>query len=99
MARIAILGAGMMGSAFALPLVDRGHELRLIGTHLDDEIVRALKAGGQHPTLRYPLPSSIKPFFCSEIAEALGNVDAVALGVSSAGVRWAGQALTPHLRA
>src|SRR5882724_168328 len=66
MARIAILGAGMMGSALAVPLVDRGHELRLIGTELDDE---------------------------------LSGVEAVALGVSSAGVRWAGAALAPHLQA
>jgi len=98
MARIAILGAGMMGSALALPLVDRGHELRLIGTHLDAEIITALKAGAQHPTLRYPLPSSILPFHVEELSAALNGVDAIALGVSSAGVRWAARALTPLLR-
>ncbi len=97
MARVAILGAGMMGSALALPLVDRGHELRLVGTHLDDEIIAALKSGAQHPTLRYALPASIEPFFASELATALSNVDAVALGVSSAGVPWAAQALAPLL--
>jgi len=99
MARIAILGAGMMGSALALPLIDRGHELRLIGTHLDGEIIGALKAGAQHPTLRYPLPRSILPFFVEELADALSGVDAIALGVSSAGVRWAGRALAPWVRA
>ena len=99
MARIAILGAGMMGSALAMPLIDRGHALSLIGTHLDTEIIRALKAGAEHPTLRLPLPGSIEPFFSDELAEALRSVDAIALGVSSAGVRWAGQALTPALRA
>ena len=99
MARIAILGAGMMGSALAVPLVDRGHELRLIGTALDDELIAALKSGADHPTLRYPLPSSIQPFFASELRAALSGVEAVALGVSSAGVRWAGAALAPHLQA
>jgi glycerol-3-phosphate dehydrogenase (NAD(P)+) len=99
MARIAILGAGMMGSALAVPLVDRGHELRLIGTVLDDELIAALKSGADHPTLRYPLPSSIQPFFASELGSALSGVEAVALGVSSAGVRWAGAALAPHLQA
>jgi glycerol-3-phosphate dehydrogenase (NAD(P)+) len=93
MARIAILGAGMMGSALALPLLDRDHEVRLIGTELDHEIITALKGGAQHPTLRYPLPSSIQPFFASELSAALAGVDAIALGVSSAGVRWAGRAL------
>ena len=47
MARIAILGAGMMGSALALPLIDRGHELRLVGTELDAGIISALKAGAE----------------------------------------------------
>ncbi|MES1175912.1 MAG: hypothetical protein ABUL62_16445 [Myxococcales bacterium] len=93
MARIAILGAGMMGSALALPLLDRGHELRLIGTELDHEIISALKHGADHPTLRYPLPGSIQPFFAAELSSALAEVDAIALGVSSAGVRWAGRAL------
>lgn len=99
MARIAILGAGMMGSALALPLIDRGHEVRLVGTHLDSEIIAALKAGAHHPTLRFPLPAEILPFYVNELGDALGGVDAIALGVSSAGVRWAGRALTPWLRA
>ena len=99
MARIAVLGAGMMGSALCWPLIDRGHELRLIGTHLDAEIISALKAGAPHPTLHLPLPSAILPFHVEELGQALSGVDAVALGVSSAGVRWAGRALTPWLRA
>ncbi|HWZ89211.1 MAG TPA: hypothetical protein VNW92_10185 [Polyangiaceae bacterium] len=97
MARIAILGAGMMGSALAVPLVDRGHEVRLIGTHLDDAIITALKSGAAHPTLRYDLPREIRPYFGSELSAGLGSVDAIALGVSSAGVRWAGRALAAHL--
>jgi glycerol-3-phosphate dehydrogenase (NAD(P)+) len=99
MARIAILGAGMMGSALSVPLIDRGHQLRLIGTELDAEIITALKAGAEHPTLHFPLPSSIVPFYAAELRGALAGVDAIALGVSSAGVRWAGQALAPWLRA
>lgn len=93
MARIAILGAGMMGSAFAVPLVERGHEVRLIGTGLDDEIIWLLKRGAEHLTLRHPLPSAIQPFSEDELSAALEGVDAIALGVSSAGVRWAGRAL------
>jgi glycerol-3-phosphate dehydrogenase (NAD(P)+) len=99
MARIAILGAGMMGSALAWPLLDRGHELRLIGSVLDTEIITALKSGAEHPTLRLPLPAAITPFQATELSDALRGVDAIALGVSSAGVRWAGRALAPLLRA
>ena len=99
MARIAILGAGMMGSALSVPLIDRGHEVRLIGTMLDGEIIGELKNGREHPTLRLPLPGAIQAFYAGELPQALHGVDAIALGVSSAGVRWAGQALAPLLRA
>jgi glycerol-3-phosphate dehydrogenase (NAD(P)+) len=99
MARIAILGAGMMGSALSLPLIDRGHELRLIGTELDANIISALQAGAEHPTLRLPLPRAITAFYAGELSQALEGVEAIALGVSSAGVRWAGRALRPLLRA
>ena len=98
MARIAIVGAGMMGSALALPLLDRGHEVRLVGTELDDALISALKSGADHPTLRYPLPATITPFFRTELEQALHGVEAVALGVSSAGVRWAARALSAHLK-
>lgn len=98
MAVIAIVGAGMMGSALSVPLVDRGHELRLIGSPLDGEIVSALKSGANHPKLRAPVPG-VAAYFDVELADALRGVDAIALGVSSAGVRWAAEALGPFLEA
>ena len=39
MAKVAIIGSGMMGSALAFPILENGHEVRLIGTHLDTEII------------------------------------------------------------
>lgn len=89
----------MMGSALSLPLVDRGHEVRLIGTELDDAIIAGLQNGAEHLTLRHALPAEIQPFFAAELGTALAGADAIALGVSSAGVRWAGRALAPYLRA
>ncbi len=88
----------MMGSALAVPLLDRGHTVRLVGTELDQELIGALKRGADHPTLRHPLPPAIEPFFAAELGAALDGVEAVALGVSSAGVRWAGRALAGALR-
>ena len=41
MAIVTILGAGRMGTAVTWPLRDNGHEVRLVGTHLDAEIIRA----------------------------------------------------------
>ena len=50
MTRVVILGAGVMGTAFGLPLSDRGMEVRLVGTHLDRDLVAAMKQTRVHPT-------------------------------------------------
>src|SRR5262245_4005333 len=92
MATIAIVGAGMMGSALSTPLLAAGHQVRLVGTPLDHYIVRALKSDYDHPKLRAPVPGVV-PYFVEELDEALAGADAIALGVSSAGVRWAAGAL------
>ena len=42
---ITIVGAGMMGSAMAIPAHDNGHEVRLVGTPLDREIGTLLDRG------------------------------------------------------
>jgi glycerol-3-phosphate dehydrogenase (NAD(P)+) len=99
MATVAVLGAGMMGSALCVPLVDRGHEVRLIGTHLDGDIISSLKARHLHPTLRLELPHAIQPYAIPELRAALAGVDMIGVGVSSAGVRWAGEQLAPYARA
>jgi glycerol-3-phosphate dehydrogenase (NAD(P)+) len=97
MATLLMLGAGMMGSALCVPLADRGHRVRLVGTHLDREIVEALKTSGVHPKLGLPLPDGIEYFQMEELGQALSGADAVLLGVSSAGVEWAAHTLAPFL--
>lgn len=94
-----ILGAGMMGTALAFHLARAGHEVRLVGTHLDREIVASMKASGLHPKLGLVAPPGIRPYFDDELASAWPGTDQCALGVSSAGVDWACAALAPHVRA
>jgi glycerol-3-phosphate dehydrogenase (NAD(P)+) len=95
---VAILGSGVMGSALAVPLADNGHDVRLVGTHLDREIIDALRAKGAHPGLGRALPASVRPFQLEEAAEAFEGADIVLSGVNSLGVRWAGEQLAPLLR-
>jgi len=97
MATVAVVGAGMMGSALCVPLADRGHDLRLIGTPLDASIVHALQTQRRHPKLGLELPASVSCFPVSELERAAETADALVLGVSSAGVGWAAQALAPLL--
>lgn len=90
MSVITILGAGVMGSAMCLPARDRGHHVRLVGTHLDREIIDSMKAGGRHPKLNVKLPDGIEAFHHEDFAAALGSdTDLIVLGISSAGVNWA----------
>lgn len=87
----------MMGSALCVPLADRGHDVRLIGTPLDGSIVRAVQTERRHPKLGLELPQSVRCFPASELERAAEAADALVLGVSSAGVGWAAQALAPLL--
>lgn len=99
MAKIVILGAGVMGSAFSFPLIDAGQYVHLVGTHLDREWIEGIRTNGVHPKLKATLPNAVVPFTHDQLGEALSeNTDVIVLGVSSAGVDWAIQQLGPLLK-
>jgi glycerol-3-phosphate dehydrogenase (NAD(P)+) len=99
MKTVCILGAGVMGSAMSLPFSDRGMEVRLVGTHLDDDIITSVTASQFHPKLNVTLPERVRAYRYSELATAIAGADFVLLGVSSAGVMWAIDRLCQVLRA
>ena len=41
MSKIVIIGAGAMGSAFALPCLDNNHDINIVGTHLENEFIES----------------------------------------------------------
>jgi glycerol-3-phosphate dehydrogenase (NAD(P)+) len=96
--KIMILGAGVMGSATSWPLSDNGHEIRLVGTHLDKSIIEKCKENGYHPRLKRKLPLNVTPFYIEEMETAIDGVDFIVSGVNSMGVRWTGQKLAPYLK-
>ncbi|MBP5486164.1 MAG: NAD(P)-binding domain-containing protein [Bacteroidales bacterium] len=85
---ITIIGSGMMGSALAFPARENGHDVRLVGTPLDKEIIETCKKTGQHPKFDYPFPEGVKYYFYEEWKEAVDGADFVIGGVSSFGVDW-----------
>jgi len=95
----AIVGAGVMGTATAWPLSDNGHEIRLVGTHLDGDIIKSCKEKNFHPRLKRALPPNVKPFYLEEIETALRGADFILSGVNSIGAHWIGRTLTPYLKA
>lgn len=88
MATFVVVGAGMMGSALCVPLADNGHDVRLVGTHLDEAIIASLRSGRRHPKLDHDLPTAVQPYALGDLDQALHGADVIALGVSSAGVGW-----------
>ncbi|MCQ2138752.1 MAG: NAD(P)-binding domain-containing protein [Bacteroidales bacterium] len=85
---ITIIGSGMMGSALAFPAFENGHEVRLVGTPLDKEIIDACKKTNQHPKFEIPFPQGVKYYYFEQWKEAVEGCDFVIGGVSSFGVDW-----------
>jgi len=86
-----------MATALAFPLSDNGHDVRLIGTHLDREIIDSIKDRGVHPGLDLEVPQAASAFQLEEAEEAFDGADVVMSGVNSFGVRWAGEQLSSLL--
>jgi glycerol-3-phosphate dehydrogenase (NAD(P)+) len=96
MSKIVIIGAGAMGSAFALPCLDNNHDINIVGTHLENEFIENLKKNNNlHPGLNVRIPNEIKLFKFEKFDELLkSNVDLIVLGVSSKGIEWVSDQLS-----
>jgi glycerol-3-phosphate dehydrogenase (NAD(P)+) len=90
MKSITILGAGVMGTAMAVPLSTAGYDIALVGSHLDDDIIGSIQARQFHPKLSVTLPTNVRGYFHGAFAETFTeHTDLIVLGVASAGVPWA----------
>ena len=88
MSIITIVGSGMMGSAIGIPAAHNSHEVRMVGTPLDREIIDYARATGWHLTMKRKLPDTYKYYQFEEMGEALKGADLLVGGVSSFGVDW-----------
>jgi glycerol-3-phosphate dehydrogenase (NAD(P)+) len=71
--------------------------VRLVGTHLDDDIMRSLREECFHPGLKRRMPEGVQPYSLAELPRALDGADVIVNGVNSLGARWAGRTLAPLL--
>ncbi len=97
MSTVTIVGAGMMGSALCWPLRDNGMEVRLVGTPLDDDIIRSILGTGMHPTLQRTVPDGVAATYCDDLPRALKGADLIVSGVSSFGTDWFARTVGPLL--
>ena len=97
MAIVVIVGAGMMGSALAFPARENGNEVRLVGTHLDRDIIETSIKTGRHPKFTRDFPEGVKYYQIEQLEEALKGADMIIGGVSSFGVDWFGEEVLPRV--
>ncbi len=98
MAVITYVGSGQMASALAFPAFENGHEVRLVGSPLDGEIIDRLREDNYHLNLKRTLPDGVKYYKVDELEEALDGADVVLGGVSSFGVDWFGKEVLPKIK-
>jgi glycerol-3-phosphate dehydrogenase (NAD(P)+) len=84
--RVAILGAGAMGSALATPYRAAGWDVALWGTWLDDHLLAACRAGEPHPRTGVPLAPGTELFDSDRLGDALDGADVAVLAIASVGV-------------
>jgi glycerol-3-phosphate dehydrogenase (NAD(P)+) len=95
MSKIVIIGAGAMGSAFALPCLDNNHDVNIVGTHLENEFIDNLKSQDNfHSGLNIKIDKKIKIHKFKELTKLLDKeIDLIVLGISSKGIEWVSQQL------
>lgn len=97
MSVITFVCAGQMNSAITFPAFENGHEVRLVGSPLDRDIIDGLKKDNFHITLKRTLHDGIKYYQIEELEEALKGADLVLGGVSSFGLDWFCDEILPVL--
>ena len=90
MKKIVIIGAGAMGSAFAVPSIENKNDVTIVGTHLENELIDSINSNNQiHPTLKTKLPKEIKFEKFDKLQTILEkDLDIIVSGVSSVGIEW-----------
>ena len=94
MAKILILGAGSMSTAFAFPCSDNNHQVSIVGTYLEDDFIDIIKSNKNiHPALKSKIPNNVKLYKFDSFSNLIKDADLIVLGVSSKGISWAAEQL------
>ena len=90
MKKIVIIGAGAMGSAFAVPCIENKNDVTIVGTHLENELIDNINSNNKiHPALNTQLSTEIKFEKFEKLQTILEqDLDIIVCGVSSVGIKW-----------
>ena len=100
MAKILILGAGAIGTAFSFPCSDKNHLVTIIGTHLDNNFIDQINSkDNAHPILQCIVPKNVRFLKFEKLGEEINNkIDLIVVAVSSKGIEWASAELSKVLK-
>ena len=100
MAKILILGAGAIGTAFSFPCSDKDNLVTIIGTHLDNNFIDQINSKDKtHPILQCIVPKNVRFLKFEKLKEEINNkIDLIVVAVSSKGIEWASVELSKVLK-
>jgi len=99
MAKILILGAGSMGTAFSFPCSDKNHSVVIIGTHLENSFIDKINSKKTYPSLECDVPKNVKFLKSEKLAEEINKkVDLIVIAVSSKGINWVSAELSKVIK-
>ena len=87
----------MMGSAMCFPASDNGHQVRLVGTPYDKEVIARIQKDNFHKKLNMPLPANVKAYQFEYLSSALEGCDLLVSGVPSFGIQWFSDNVLAHI--
>ncbi len=99
MAKILILGAGSMGTAFSFPCSDNGHSVSIVGTHLENDFIDQIKSSKKHPALNCEISKNVTFSKFEKFEEEINKkIDLLVVAVVSKGIEWASVELSKVLK-
>ena len=97
MDKVLIVGAGIMGSAVAVHLGNKGQKVNLWGTQWDREILDEMKKSGIHNGLDVLIPNSVDLYYENQLEEAFRDVKLIIIAVISKGMDFISKKINPYL--
>jgi len=95
--RVAVFGAGAMGTAFAMHACRLGHDTTLWATPHDARALAALRAERRHPLLPEHLPERVRVFDADHLEEAAEGCEVAIMAANSHGARSLAEMVRPHV--
>lgn len=79
-----------MGTSIAVPVSENGHDVLLVGSPLDDDIIRSLQSADRcHPKIGVAMSSNVASLRNDDLsADHFHAGDIILIGVSSTGIPW-----------